>query len=123
VIYLAPDTNVLLHYTLFTEIDWPAVAEASDIILLFPATVIHELDARKYTGSDQRLQNRAQTVLRQIELAESNGPSNGSVAVAIAPAVPAAHSTSFTLIRYRQTTEFSANSLRFNACMESTFVS
>lgn len=90
-IYLAPDTNVLLHYTLFTEIDWPAVAEASDIILLFPATVIHELDARKYTGSDQRLQNRAQTVLRQIELAESNGPSNGSVAVAIAPAVPAAH--------------------------------
>jgi len=65
VIYLAPDTNVLLHYTLFTEIDWPAVAEPSDITLLFPATIIHELDARKYTGSDQRLQNRAQTVLRR----------------------------------------------------------
>lgn len=90
-IYLAPDTNVLLHYRLFTEIDWLAVAEASDITLLFPTTVVHELDARKYTGSDQRLQHRAQTVLRQIELAESNGPSDKSVAVAIAPAVPAAH--------------------------------
>jgi len=77
VIYLAPDTNVLLHYTLFTEIDWPAVAEPSDITLLFPATVIHELDARKYTGSDQRLQNRAQTVLRRSRSIIGSRSANG----------------------------------------------
>ena len=86
-VYLAPDTNVLLHYKLFTEIDWSAVATDSDIVLLFPLTVIHELDARKYTGVDERLKDRAQMVLRQIELADSNGLTAPSARIAIASSV------------------------------------
>jgi len=89
-IYMALDTNVLLHYKLFTEIDWPTVADSSDVTLLIALTVIHELDARKYIGSDERLKNRAQMVLRQIEAAESMGWATPCIHLALAPRVSVA---------------------------------
>jgi hypothetical protein len=65
------DTHVLLHYRLFTEIDWRAVMGAEDVLLIVPLRVVDELDEKKGARRDE-LRERARTVIRHLERALDN---------------------------------------------------
>jgi hypothetical protein len=64
-IAIVPDTNVFLHYRLFTEIDWPSIARADHGRLVVPLMVVEELDSQKF-GSRAKLRERARTTLRAL---------------------------------------------------------
>src|ERR1035437_5850802 len=60
------DTNSLLHYHLFTEINWCDELSCDKIILIMPPTVLKELDKIKFSDSDIDIRNRARKVLSKI---------------------------------------------------------
>ena len=61
------DTNIYLHYKLFTERDWKTLLGSEDLTLVVPPTVIKELDEKKYTASNTRLKRRAQEVISKFK--------------------------------------------------------
>ena len=61
------DTNIYLHYKLFTERDWKKLLGSEDLTLVVLPTVIKELDEKKYTAPDTRLKRRAQEVISKFK--------------------------------------------------------
>lgn len=59
------DTNVLLHFHLFDEVDWPALLNTAKVTLVFAPIVVAELDRHKWSGS-RREKDRAKVVLKKI---------------------------------------------------------
>jgi hypothetical protein len=59
------DTNVLLHYQLFDQVDWPAQLGVTRATLVFAPVVLAELDRQKWSGS-RREKSRAKSVLKKI---------------------------------------------------------
>lgn len=65
------DTNILLHYQNFEQIDWVNIVNAERVELRFPRIVIQELDKHKYSSSS-KLRDRATKVIRKLhQLADS----------------------------------------------------
>ena len=60
------DTNVLLHYQFFDEVDWPAQLGVQSVTLVFAPVVFAELDRHKWSGS-RREKARAKSVLKKID--------------------------------------------------------
>ncbi len=60
------DTNVLLHYQFFDQIDWAKELGADDVVLVFAPVVFSELDRHKTTGS-RREKKRARAVLKRLD--------------------------------------------------------
>ncbi len=60
------DTNIYLHYKLFTERDWKTLLGSEYLTLVVLPTVIKELDEKKYNAPDRRLKRRAQEVLTKF---------------------------------------------------------
>lgn len=60
------DTNILLQYREFTQIDWPSVLNGKRVCLVFSQTVVRELDKHKYDPKSQRRQSRARSVLKKL---------------------------------------------------------
>lgn len=60
------DTNIYLHYKLFTERDWKTLLESDDLTLVVPPAVIDELDEKKYSAPDTRMKRRAQEVISKL---------------------------------------------------------
>lgn len=73
--FLFPDCNILLHYTFFTDIDWPKLANADAIELVFPSSVINTLDRKKFDSADLAVKDRARKViLRLDEISDQESP-------------------------------------------------
>ena len=60
------DTNVLLHYRFFREVDWAAALGESEVVLVLAPAVLSELDEHKWSGS-RREKARAKAVLKTID--------------------------------------------------------
>ena len=72
------DTNIYLHYKLFTEGDWKTLLGSEDLTLVVPPTVIKELDEKKYTAPNTRLKRKAQEIISKFkEISEGKSVPNG----------------------------------------------
>lgn len=60
------DTNVLLHYRFFRDVDWANELGADEVTLVFAPVVVEELDERKYDGP-RRTRARAKKVLKALK--------------------------------------------------------
>lgn len=60
------DTNVLLHYRFFRDVDWAAALGVPEVILVLSPVVLAELDDHKWSGS-RREKSRAKAVLKAID--------------------------------------------------------
>ena len=61
--YTLLDTNTFLHYQLFTEIDWCFLLNTEEVVILVTATVLQELDKKKFSEHDIKIKNRAKKVI------------------------------------------------------------
>lgn len=59
------DTNVLLHYQSFDEVDWRIFASGEPILLAIIPNVLRELDNKKFSESP-RVRDRAKKVLKKV---------------------------------------------------------
>jgi hypothetical protein len=65
------DTNILLHYQSFDEIDWLRILNVEQVEIRLPSIVIQELDKHKYSSSS-KLRDKATKVIRKLhKLADS----------------------------------------------------
>lgn len=65
------DTNILLHYRSFDEIDWLTLLKVDQIEICLTSIVIQELDKHKYSPSS-KLRDKATKVIRKLhKLADS----------------------------------------------------
>lgn len=60
------DTNSLIHYQLFSEIDWLTIMKADSVDLVICMAVIKELDTKKFSELDMDIRSRCQTVIRAL---------------------------------------------------------
>ena len=60
------DTNVLLHYRFFRDVDWAEELGADEATLVFAPVVVEELDERKWAGAG-RARARAKKVLKALK--------------------------------------------------------
>lgn len=63
--FVFDDTNVLLHYQFFDEVDWHSQLGVTSVTLVFAPVVLAELDRHKWSGS-RREKARATSVLKKI---------------------------------------------------------
>lgn len=63
--FVFDDTNVLLHYQFFDEVDWHSQLGVTSVTLVFAPVVLAELDRHKWSGS-RREKARAKSVLKKI---------------------------------------------------------
>jgi hypothetical protein len=63
------DTNILLHYPMFDEVDWPDVIDAPTVCLMVAPIVIHELGDIKDDNRNERRQTRERDVLPKLDRA------------------------------------------------------
>ena len=63
------DTNVLLHYRFFRDVDWAAALDEPEVVLVLAPVVLSELDGHKWSGS-RREKKRAKGVLKAIDKIE-----------------------------------------------------
>jgi hypothetical protein len=59
------DTNVLMQFRMFDEVDWPTEVGVSAVTLVFSPVVFTELDKYKWGGT-RRQKNRARTVVKKL---------------------------------------------------------
>ena len=60
------DTNVLLHYRFFCDVDWAAALDEPEVVLVLAPVVLSELNDHKWSGS-RREKARAKGVLKAID--------------------------------------------------------
>jgi hypothetical protein len=71
--YFFLDTNIYIHYKFFTDINWLKILGIPEAVLVIPATVMKELDEKKYNGQDQIVRERAQKIIQHLVNIISNG--------------------------------------------------
>ncbi len=64
------DTNLLLHYRLFTEVDWHKELGVADVTLVLAPVVVSEVDDHKWSGSSPSTWMRSSA--RSSELRETS---------------------------------------------------
>jgi hypothetical protein len=60
------DTNVLLHYQFFGDVEWAKHLGVDTVTLVFAPVVLAELDQHKWNGS-RREKARAKAVLKRLD--------------------------------------------------------
>ena len=60
------DTNVLLHYRFFRDVNWAKELRAEEVTLVLAPVVVEELDMRKWAGA-RRDRERAKKVLKALK--------------------------------------------------------
>jgi predicted ribonuclease YlaK len=66
VVYCFVDTDVLVHFQTFDEVEWPAVANSPEICLVLASTVMAELNELKDSSRDWR-GKRARTLISKLK--------------------------------------------------------
>ena len=74
-----PDTNALLHYTRFDQLNWPKVVQEPPVRLVIPVAVIDELDDKKYARREE-FQQRARELLALIDRVTAS-PADGCLEI------------------------------------------
>jgi len=64
--YCFLDTNILLEFKTFDEVDWPKVLNAKQVCLVLAPVVLSELDKHKTDYNNARRQKRARMLLPKI---------------------------------------------------------
>ena len=64
--YCFLDTNILLEFTTFDEVDWPKVLSAEQVCLMLAPIVLRELDKHKTDYHNSRRRNRARMLLSKL---------------------------------------------------------
>lgn len=65
-IYCIPDTNMLLHFQTFDEVDWPGKLGATNVCIVITAVVLRELDKHKSNPINSQRQKRARMLLGKL---------------------------------------------------------
>lgn len=65
--YLYVDANVFMHYRHFTEIDWCALAEVDQVVLILCAITLKELDRHKDEHRLRKMRMRVSGVVKRID--------------------------------------------------------
>ena len=60
---IIPDTNILLHFRLFVEVDWSAVTGEELVEVAISRVVLRELDERKINHQSAKIRDRARRIL------------------------------------------------------------
>src|ERR1051326_4739579 len=60
------DTNVYLHFEFFTEVPWPSLVDADEVLLVVPPVTANELDKHKYAGASKIIKTRADKVVKRL---------------------------------------------------------
>jgi len=60
------DTNSLIHYKMFSEIDWLSELSSSNVGLIICPTVLQELDRKKFAESNIDIRNRSQKIISKL---------------------------------------------------------
>ncbi len=66
IVYCFTDTNVLIHYQTFDEVDWPRVLHDTVVYLVLAPAVIAELDRFKDDSSNEWRQTRVRTLQAKL---------------------------------------------------------
>jgi len=75
-IYCFLDTNILIEFQTFDEVDWPQVLDVRKVCLVLAPIVIHELDQHKSDFNNTRRQKRARMLLSKLnKFLETETPS------------------------------------------------
>jgi len=67
--YAFVDTNVLLHYTFFKDVDWAEELGVPEVVMVFAPVVLAEIDRHQFAGG-RRERKRAQAVVRALDILE-----------------------------------------------------
>jgi hypothetical protein len=67
------DTNILLHFKIFSELDWPAIVSQGTAKILFAPIVVRELDEHKIGGSSRKVRERARVVIGKLKEIQAIG--------------------------------------------------
>lgn len=67
------DTNILLHYKYFLDIDWCKVLKLKKITLIICRPVLNELDKKKYNHPNKKIRERARKITIRINSFLSEG--------------------------------------------------
>jgi hypothetical protein len=89
-IYSFLDTNVLLHYPLPDQVDWPGVMATREATVVIAPVVFRELNRHKDEPESRRLRDRAATVLKWFDtfIDEPTRQLRESVSLLLLPAEP-----------------------------------
>jgi len=66
-VYCFIDTNVLIHFQTFDEVNWPTVLHATNVYLILAPVVMAELDRFKDDSSNGWRQTRVRTLLSKLK--------------------------------------------------------
>ena len=69
------DTNIYIHYNLFTECKWSDLFGTEDLTLMVTPTIIKELDEKKYDQRDH-IRKRAQEIISIFRIYRMVGSSH-----------------------------------------------
>ncbi|MCB8978776.1 MAG: hypothetical protein H6657_15260 [Ardenticatenaceae bacterium] len=72
IIYL--DTNILLHYQPFDQINWPKIVNAKSVTIVFPPLTIRELNNHKELHPRPHIKKRAGEMIKRLFGLFSSGP-------------------------------------------------
>src|SRR5260221_9688908 len=64
--FLFVDTNILFHFQMFNEVDWPEILASSPVCVVLSPIVLAEVDKHKDSGDDER-KNRARTLVSKFK--------------------------------------------------------
>lgn len=67
IVYCFLDTNILIHFKMFDEVDWCEVLEAEQAYLMLAPAVIAELNQHKDNRNNEWRQKRARKVLAKLK--------------------------------------------------------
>lgn len=89
-LYSFLDTNVLLHYPLPGQVDWPEIMAAREVTVVIAPVVFRELNRHKDKPESRRLRDRAATVLKWFDtfIDDPTRPLRESVSLLLLPADP-----------------------------------
>ncbi len=65
-VYCFLDTNILIQFQTYNEVDWPKVLNAKQVCLVLAPIVLRELDKHKTDYNNSRLQRRARMLLPKL---------------------------------------------------------
>lgn len=84
-LYIFPDTNLLLHFTRPDQVDWKAVCQESDVVIVLAPIVVREIERHKDHPQSKRLRQRARNIsewLRAIRRTKTPLPNGAALEVA-----------------------------------------
>src|SRR5258708_184817 len=65
-VYCFLDTNILIQFQTFDEVEWPRILHAKKVCLVLAPIVLRELDKHKTDYNNSRLQKRARMILSKL---------------------------------------------------------